>query len=184
MTFVEWIRSFLTGVSFWATVRPWEQGVRIWRGKHRTLLGPGLYGKIPVLHSVIVYPIRTRTDFAPLQTLRSRDGRTITVGLIVKYRIADLLKVMESMHNPVQTLMHMAQGALGELVPTLDAAEITPERIAAHVLDKVPAESLGIGGFSVLVSDNADLSQRTFRLMSSDRWSNTDGEIDRLGRQA
>lgn len=184
MTFVEWLKTFFSGLRPWVTVKPWEQGVMVRTGKHRRLLPPGMYLKVPIIDQATVYPIRTRTCYAPLQTLRSRDGRTVTIGLIVRYRIDDLLKVLDSLHNPEFTLCHLAQGAVGELVPTMDAAALNASAITAVVEEKVRASQYGVGEFGVMLSDSADLSQRTFRLMSSDRWSNDAGEIDRLGRQA
>lgn len=184
MTWVELLRNFFTQASPWFTVRPWEQGVRIFRGKHRRLLGPGFYFKLPVLHSVVVYAIRTRTVYVAMQTLRSKDGRTVMVGLVLRYRIGDLFKVLDSLHNPEAALGNFAQGAVADLVPTLDAAQVQTAALRDAVRKAIAPADYGIEDFDVLVTDNADLSQRTFRLIQEGRWFAPDSEIDKMGRHA
>ena len=181
MSFVEWLQSLIRAWRPWFTVNPWEQGVRIWRGRNPELLRAGMYWKVPILHTATVFPIRLRTSYAPIQTLRSADGRTMTIGLVVSYRIADLLRVLDTLHNPEGTLVHLVQGAVAELVPTLQANGLTASVIQEHVLATVAPEQYGLSEFAVMVSDNADLSQRTFRLIQGERY--TAGEsIEGLGR--
>lgn len=181
MSFVEWLQSLIRAWRPWFTVNPWEQGVRIWRGQNPELLQAGMYLKVPILHTATVFPIRQRTSYAPIQTLRSLDGRTMTIGIVVCYRIRDLLLVLDTLHNPEGTLVHLAQGAVADLIPETMAADITPKLLQEHVLEQVKPERFGLADFKILISDNADLSQRTFRLINSDRY--TPGEsIEGLGR--
>lgn len=182
-TLVAWLQQLFRGLRPWVTVKPWEQGVRVRLGKHTRLLYSGVFLKIPLLDTATVFPIRTRTSFAPLQTLRSLDQRTVTIGLIVRYRIADLLKVLDTLHNPEGTLVHMAQGAVSDLVAATNAHDLRPELITRTVLEKVQPAQYGIDDFAVLVSDNADLSQRTFRLLNEGRYING-SDIDSVGREA
>lgn len=179
-SFVGWLQSVGRGIRPWATVRPWEQGVRIRLGKHTRLLLPGVHSKVPMVDTVSIYPIRTRTTPAPLQTLRTVDNRTVTVGLAIQYRISDLLVVLQTLHNPEMTLIHMAQGAVSELVATLTAEQISPDRISRAVIDTIAPARFGIDELSVLVTDNADLTQRTIRLLQGDRWC-SDRTIEDLG---
>lgn len=184
MTWVEWLRNMLAQAAPWFTVRPWEQGVRLFAGKHRELLAPGFYLKVPILHQAFAYPIRVRTVYVAMQTLRSKDGRTVAIGLILKYKIADLLKVLDTLHNPESTLAHLAQGAVGRLVPDRAAAELTADVLTAAIRAAIDPATYGIEDFDVLVSDNADLSSRTFRLIQEGRWFSSDSEIDKMARQS
>jgi len=179
-TFVGWLQSVGRGIRPWATVRPWEQGVRIRLGKHTRLLLPGVHVKVPLVDTVSIYPIRTRTTPAPLQTLRTADLRTVTVGLAIQYRIADLLVVLQTLHNPEMTLIHMAQGAVSELIATLGVNEINPERISIAVTQAIAPARFGLGELTVLVTDNADLTQRTIRLLQGDRWC-SERSIEEMG---
>lgn len=165
----EWLRDTLRSLRPWVIVQPWEQGVMTWCGKRARLIGPGLHVKVPVMHEANIHPIRTRTVSAPLQTLRSADGRIVTIGIIVQHRITDLLKVLDTLHNPSGTIVHMAQGVVSEIVARTAAADLTPELIAREVKAALHPTALGLGDFGVMVSDNADLSHRTFRLLNSGR---------------
>lgn len=183
MTFVDWLRSVLTNAAWWFTVRPWEQAVRLTLGKKRVLLGAGVYFKVPIVHQALIFPIRTRTVYVPMQTLRSKDGRTMMIGLILKYQIVDLFLVLDTLHNPEATLAHLAQGIVGKMVPTLEASGVDAATIGAAINAEIKPEQYGISEFSVMVSDNADLSQRTFRLIQEARWFSPDSEIDKMARQ-
>lgn len=175
MTFVEWLKQLFAGMRLWATVRPWEQGVRLTMGKRRKLLGPGMWWKVPILQQVLIYPIRTRTVGVDLQRLRTSDGRTVTVGMAIKFRIDDLCKVLDTLHNPGMTLAHMAQDAVSTLVNETAATDITSPRIHAAAHAKVNPAQYGIGDFAVLVTDNADLSAKTFSLIQGNRSSGGEG---------
>jgi regulator of protease activity HflC (stomatin/prohibitin superfamily) len=183
-SFVGWLQEIVRGIRPWVTVKPWEQAVRVRLGKHAKLLYPGVYLKIPFMDTATIYPIRTRTSYAPLQTLRSADQRTVTIGLIIRYRIADLLRVLDTLHNPEGTLIHMAQGAVSDLVAETGARDITPDRITAAVMERIQPEQYGVEDFAVLVSDNADLSQRTFRLLQEGRYMDNGMAIDFMGKDA
>lgn len=183
-TFVAWLQQLFRGLRPWVTVKPWEQGVRIRLGKHTRLLPTGVFLKIPFADTATVFPIRLRTSFAPLQTLRSLDQRTVTIGLIVRYRIADLLKVLDTLHNPEATLIHMAQGVVSELVATTNAGDIRPDLITRTVVEKIQPSQYGVEDFGILVSDNADLSQRTFRLLNEGRYSDDRTTMEMMGRES
>lgn len=182
-TFVGWLQSLGRGIRPWVTVKPWEQGVRVRRGKVATLLPPGMHLKIPIIDSALVYAIRKRTAYVNLQTLRSKDNRTVTIGLVIVYQIADLLTALSKLHNPEGTLIHLAQGAVSTLVNDTDAKDLKPGMITEHVLKVVQPEQYGIADFEVLVSDNADLSSRTFRLLNEGRYTDHASAIDDLGRE-
>lgn len=182
-TFVGWLQSVGRSLRPWITVKPWEQAVRVRRGKNATLFGPGMYWKFPIIDSATVYAVRTRTAPACLQTLRSFDGRTVTVGVIIRYRISDLLRVLDTLHNPETTLIHMAQGAVSDLVAATNAHDITPERITSAIISSVNPTQFGVDEFAVMVSDNADLTQRTFRLLQEGRWADN-ASIESMGREA
>ncbi len=182
-SFVAWLQQLFRGLRPYVTVKPWEQGVRVRLGRRVRLLQSGVWLKIPFVDTASVYPIRTRTRYAPLQTLRSADQRTVTIGLIIRYRIADLLKVLNTLHDPESTLIHMSQGAVSDLVAITNATDLRPELITQTVLEKVDPSQYGLDDFAIMVSDNADLSQRTFRLLQEGRYS--DGaNIEFMGKEA
>lgn len=173
----------LRGLRPWVTVKPWEQGVRVRLGKRTRLLRSGVFLKIPFIDTATVYPIRKRTAYAPLQTLRSRDQKTVTIGLIVQYRIADLLMVLDTLHNPEATLVHMSQGVVSDFVSTTDAGDLRPDLITKAVIEKVQPSQYGVEDFGILVSDNADLSQRTFRILQEGRYSDERTTMELMGKE-
>lgn len=185
MTFVEWLKNLLSGARPWVVVRPWEQGVRVYLGKHAVMLSPGFYWKIPIIHTASVYAIRLRTSYAPLQTLRTKDGRTVSIGIVLKYRIADLRRVLDTLHNPEGTMIHMALGGITELVESSNAHDVRAVNIKEAAKRAVgKAEQYGIADFDIIVTDNADLTGRTLRMLQESRWTAENTEIDRIGNHS
>lgn len=180
-SFVTWLQGLVRPIKPFCTVTPWEQGVRVRFGKHVDLLGPGMHWKLPFLDSVTVLPIRVRVASMPTQTAMTRDGKAVSIGLALQYQIEDVERVFRSVHHPEQTLTFWVQGAVGDLIRTLDAGEITPERVRSAVVQQIDAHSMGLGAFQVFVTDLAIV--KTYRLLRDDRWVNERG-VDEMGREA
>lgn len=183
VTFVSMLQDIGRGIRPWVTVKPWEQGVRVRGGKYVRLLHAGMYPKIPIIDTATVYPIRRRSTIPLLQTVKSFDKRTLTIGIVVVYRIADLLKVLDTLHNPENMLAALARGAVAEFVAETRADDVTQAAIRGYVHSQIDAASFGLEDFEVLVIDNADLSGRTLRILNDGHWNHGD-TIDEIGRDA
>lgn len=178
---VEWVQGIVRTLRPWVTVNPWEQGVRVRLGKHVTLLPAGVYLKIPAVDTVVVLPVRIRVLTVPMQTVMSKDGRAVSVGIAIQYQIEDVEKVFRSVHHPESTIAYWVQGIIGEQVRLLDAAEVTPEALQAAVVQQLDLTAMGFGSFKVFISDLALV--RTYRLIQEGRWM-AGANLDELGKNA
>lgn len=85
---------------WWFTVMPWEQAIRIRRGKTVRLLGAGLYLKIPFIDAVYIQTTRMRMVDMPIQTVSTQDGTTLTIKAVIGYSIKDVQLLYNTLYHP------------------------------------------------------------------------------------
>jgi regulator of protease activity HflC (stomatin/prohibitin superfamily) len=148
---------------WWFTVMPWEQALRIRRGKQVRLLNAGLYFKIPFLDAVYVQTTRMRMIDTAMQTMSTKDGTTITVKSAIRYIISDIQTLYTTLYHPEMTLSSMTMGFVGEYVRSNEISEIAPSKIEEFVNDKMDATRYGLKDLSIKITTFAAV--KTFRLI-------------------
>ena len=78
--------------SWWFIVTPWEQAVFVRLGKNVKVLHGGFYFKIPFIDQVYIQSIRLRAIDMPIQTISTKDGKTITIKSVMNYAINDIIR--------------------------------------------------------------------------------------------
>src|SRR5690349_5060107 len=132
-------------VSWWFVVLPWEQAVRVRAGSHVRLYEAGLHFKVPLLDYVRIQNTRRRASSVDAQTISTKDGKTITIGGSLAYRVADVMTLQKSLHQAAHTLGQIAAGAASQFVISHEFKDCTPEAIVASVNESVGAEFKRIG---------------------------------------
>jgi len=150
-------------LKWWVVVTPWEQAIRVKFGKHTALLGPGIHLKVPLVHTVFKQSVRLRSTALAVQTLSTRDGHTLTVDGILNYSIVDIRKLYNSLHHAEDTLRSFGMAAISQFVQTHDAAECTPERVAAGASAGLDLTKYGLACTGVLITGFAYV--KTYRLI-------------------
>lgn len=158
------ITAFIAKVfQWWFTVMPWEQAIRVRRGRNVRLLGAGLYLKIPFADVVYIQTTRMRMIDTPMQTMSTQDGNTITIKSSIGYSIADIQVLYSTLYHPEITLNSMAMGAVGEFIRKTKMQDVSPKEIEDFVSGKIEAEKYGLKGFSFKITTFATV--KTFRLI-------------------
>lgn len=171
----EGLRTFFASIkdalTWWVTVAPWEQAIRVRLGKHVRLLNAGIHLKVPWLDRIYRQSVRMRMATVPAQTLTTGDGKPLTIAINLGYRIGDLLKLYETLHDADGTIGAMVAGAVGEFVATRNSWEVTPDALAEAVESNVSLEQFGVTGVRVSVQTFAFV--RTFRFITGEgaSWS-------------
>lgn len=169
MEFLNTITAFLTKLlQWWFTVMPWEQAILIRKGKLSKLLDKGLYLKIPFIDTVFIQTIRMRMIDAPVQTVSSKDGHTITIKCTIGYKIHDILKLYETLYHPEMTLTGMTMGFIGEYVRDNNIIDITPKQIQEFIAGKINAVEYGLKDLEIKITTFANV--KTFRIINDNSW--------------
>lgn len=157
------VRSALT---WWITVAPWEQAIRVRLGKRVSLLAAGVHLRIPVADRFYLQSVRSRVATLPAQTLTTQDGKALTVAVTVRYRIADLLKLYETLHHAEGTVANIVLGCVGEFVTGNNLSGCTPEALGREVAARANLAAYGLSDVAVTVMTFA--SVRTFRFITGE----------------
>ncbi|TQI72285.1 SPFH domain/Band 7 family protein [Gramella sp. Hel_I_59] len=163
--FIEYI---FNALKIWVIVQPWEAGIRVRNGKKIKKLDKGIHFKLPYFDSVYVQEIRLRVRELPMQTLTSKDLKTITLNSSIGYSIRDIEKLYQTLYRPEMTLQNIAMSAIAEVVYTTNARDVSPELLEKSVLSKLSAEDYGLNYEYFKVTNFAVV--RTYRLIQDQSW--------------
>lgn len=150
-------------VIWWVTVMPWQRGVHIRMGKNVKLLEEGIHLRIPFIDRVYIQTTRLRVVQAPLQTVTTKDGKTITILMCIGYVINDILLLYKTLYHAEQTLCNMMQAAVADEIYSRDLVDCIPSELESSVNHRMEGERFGlhfeylkITGFAVV---------KTYRLL-------------------
>jgi len=171
--------SIIKGVfQWWVLLAPWEQALRVRRGKKVAELGAGLHLRIPLLDRFFVQSTRLRITDCPIQTVTTKDGKTITLKAQLGYRIEDLRLLYDTLHDAEGTITNIVQMEIANYVCVNNVSDLGPVEITSSVRDALADRlaTYGLGGVSVSITDFAVV--KTYRLMTQDIWGHSGRALD------
>jgi len=153
-------------VQWWTIISPWEQGIRVRLGKNVTILDPGAHLKIPLIDVMFVQPIRLRVIPITDQVLMTKDSKVIILSGSLGYKIIDLLKLYQTLHDPTDTIEQQVMGIISERVFANDLAELSPEKLMTLVNDSISLQKYGLESNGFFLVSFACV--RTYRIISGE----------------
>ena len=170
----EFLEYIFQAFKIWVIVQPWEQALIVRNGSRIKKRTRGIYFKLPYFDSVYVQEARLRVVECGMQTLSTKCGEAVTLSCVFGYTIVDLKKLYLTLYQPERTLANIAAGALAEAAYSLEANEMTPEKVEQHVMAKLKADDYGLDFQYLKISNFAMV--KTFRLIQDQTW--TDHGLD------
>jgi hypothetical protein len=154
----------------WAViVMPWEQALRVRAGRRQRVLNAGVHLRIPFLDSVYRQSVRLRLSNVPLQTLTTRDAKTLTIGATLAFTVVDIQRLYQTLHHAEGTLINLAATAIADYVASHDAADCLPAQLGVAVGATLALDRYGLGDGAVRITDWALI--RAHRLVMDQRWA-------------
>lgn len=154
----------ITGIFTWVIiVAPWEQAIRVRRGRGVKLLKSGMHLRIPVLDRVYRQPTRRRMNTIQPQTLTTIDRTTITLSSTIGYAIIDLLKLFEALHDASDTIEAEAAALIAKYVTSNRIEECNPSQIEDFVRAHLKMDRYGLGEIEFYICNFAVV--KTFRII-------------------
>jgi regulator of protease activity HflC (stomatin/prohibitin superfamily) len=93
-----------------------------------TTHGPGIFWWWPATSSTDHYPVVFQSDNLPSQTFETSDGKTITVGGIISYRVDDVAKLLTGNYTAVKTIEVAALAAIHQVCCRMSIDELLEEQ--------------------------------------------------------
>jgi len=157
---------FKATFQWWVIITPWEQGIRIRLGKHVLLLEPGIHVKFPIIDKIHIQPIRLRVICTSDQSIMTADQKVVILAGSLSYRIIDLLKLYETLHNPTETIEQQVLGIISSCVFKTNLADLSPEILVDAVNEQIDLTDYGLENAGFFLTCFA--SVRTYRLISGE----------------
>lgn len=174
--FTALLRQFGQILTWWFTVAPWEQAIRVRAGRHLRLLGAGFYLRIPFVDRVYVQSIRRRVSPLQMQTVSTSDAKVFTVNGSVSYSVADIERLYQTLQHAEDSIRMLGMIAIADAVANMASADCSPKAIGHIVTGQLQSKffEFGLADLHVEITDFA--STRTYRLLMDQKWG-THGEV-------
>lgn len=87
-------------------IRATHGGVKWRRGKHIIAMPPGLHIYWPLMTEIEVMPTARQSKNIPIQHLTTKDGKKVAIGVVVVYRIKDVVQAFGGANWDVDTTVN------------------------------------------------------------------------------
>lgn len=163
---INWFKQVSTVLTWCVVVAPWEQALRIRRGKQVKLLTAGIYLRIPFIDRVYRQSVRCRSSVIPAQTITTRDKQVVTCVGTIRFSIDDLLKLFDTLEAPNDTIENEAASLVTRFVESHDLHQITAMDLEAYVETHLDLKQYGLAGKEFRLISFA--AAKTYRFITGD----------------
>lgn len=155
--------------SWWFIVTPWEQAVFVRLGKNVKVLHGGFYFKIPFIDQVYLQSIRLRAIDMPIQTISTKDGKTITIKSVMNYAINDIYKLYNTISHPDTTLSAIVMSKIADYIMAHNRSEINIQALEYDIIKELESVDYGLNKVSFKITSWAEV--KTLRVIQDQSWS-------------
>jgi len=133
----EWLGSFIPRIKI---VRSTHGGVRFRHGKDAREIKPGIIVYWPIVTEIDVIPVARQTNNLPSQSLMTKDGKTVVVGGVVVYAIADVVACISNNWDVTETINDITMVAITNVI-TANTLEYLQTNLTKEVLIQLTRET-------------------------------------------
>lgn len=155
-------------IKIWIIVQPWQTGIRVRNGTKVKKLEGGIYFRLPYFDSIFIQENRLRVASMPIQTLTSKDIKTITINGAVGYIITDIEKLYQTLFHPETTIANITMSEVADFIFKNNLETINPSTIEEAVISKLNQDDFGLEFKYFRITNFAVV--RTFRLIQDQSW--------------
>uniref|UniRef100_A0A7C2ZND8 Slipin family protein n=1 Tax=Ignisphaera aggregans TaxID=334771 RepID=A0A7C2ZND8_9CREN len=160
-------------------IREWERIIVLRLGRYQGVKGPGLVFLVPFIDKGIIVDLRVTTIDVPKQEVITKDNVTVTVDVVVYYRIVDPEKAVLRVKDPHYAIALLTQSSIRDVIGQVDLDTLLSQRetigkTIQSIVDTI-TEPWGIK-ISILTLKSVELPQGLVRAMAKQ------AEAERLRR--
>ena len=96
---------------FWI-MKEFNAGVRLRGGKFKEILIAGFHWKIPFWDEVFEHSIAWAAISLPVQSVTTKDGKSIVIKCVIKYRVVDIEHFMIEVYDATDAISDMTCGII------------------------------------------------------------------------
>ncbi len=167
-----WEKLFDLIIGFWDSIKlfqitdEYERGIKLRWGRYKCEIYPGRSWKLPFIDELFVEDTRTDVLNLPTQSITTKDDVSLSISLIVRYRILDVRAYTLNIKDEDNVLGDMAQGITEELITRHIVSQIKNPSIKLKIKKEVNKQC-GEYGFIVISINFADNTKaKSIRLLT------------------
>lgn len=164
-------------IKIWVIIQPWETALRVRLGKKITLLKKGIHFRLPYFDSIYKQENRLRIVSIPIQTVTTKDFKTITMDSAIGYSIVDIKKLYETLYYPEITIINIVMSEVSKVIYSNNLDEISISNIEDEILEKLHILDYGLKFESYKIKTFAVV--RTYRIINDQSWVSENLFIDK-----
>lgn len=107
---IDFLLSLIEDILPCFTVKAWQETAVLRFGRYHRSKGPGLYWKFPFFDNPVPYSVVTTTITTKAQTVLTKDGKSITIRQVIKYKIIDVKLMTTEIYDADDAILDLAQG--------------------------------------------------------------------------
>lgn len=107
---IEFLLGLISDLMPFYVVNVYEKTVVLRGGKIHRVKDQGFYWKIPFLDNPVSYMIATTTMETPVQSLITKDGRSVSIKTIIKYYLSDVELHTTAIYDATDAVSDLTQG--------------------------------------------------------------------------
>lgn len=161
------ILQFLELGKIWTVLQPFERGVVVTLGRRVRDIGPGFNWLWPLgvdeVHRINVVPT---TENLSLQTLTTKDGETVIIGITVTWEVSNARKILLEVEDHNGVVLDTCYGQLGTVVRESTWEELGAPQFSDRACTAMRYRA-GRSGIHIKGVNVTDLARcRTYRMVT------------------
>ncbi len=106
-------------------IRKTHGGVAFRLGKYVIGLKPGIYIYWPIITDLLIHPTACQTNHLPTQSLMTKDGFSVAVGGIVRYKIVNICVALGEVWDTDDIITDISLGAISKVITQKELKEVS-----------------------------------------------------------
>lgn len=154
--FWTWLSGIADRLMFWRVIQPDEGGVRTTCGRWPKVLKAGIHWVAPIIGEMRVIPVKEQVLDIRTQSLRTKDGVSVVVGVTVAYEVLDTYRAAYEVQDWDQSLSNEILSVVGREIRSRTIDQCVGEELSTAIckeLRKVATANWGLKIIRVGVSD-------------------------------
>lgn len=163
----EFIQNFLELFKFWFVVMDYEEAVVMRLGRYKKTLSPGLHFIYPLaIDHVMSENVALETCNLGTQSLITKDGISIAIGVVLSYKIIDVKRFLIETENAASVLEDSTYGVVGAAITASTWDEVHTEDFNERVFKEIHRKALK-WGVDIITLQFSDLTKaKCLRLLN------------------
>lgn len=164
----EFIEYIINSLKIWVIIQPWETAIRVRFGNKMVILNNGFHFRLPYFDSIYKQENRLRIASMPIQTVTTKDFKTITIDSAIGYSVSNIKLLYETLYHPEITITNIVMAKISKEIYSREIDNISILELEETILESLKKLDYGLTFESFNIKTFAVV--KTYRLINDKTW--------------